>query len=325
MKIIYFHRNKDVGYSIDKVTQTVIGQFEDKEEYYVPGKTASISDILKNILYVYKHRDRKRINHVTGDIHYCMLGLIGCKSVLTIHDTVMVDYNSYSAIKRLFLELLWLRIPLALATRVICISSATKNSISRFTKRKDVVVIHNAISNSNSQPLLKVPSDLPNVLIIGITPNKNLERTLKALSGLNCRVTIIGDLPQNIADLIKKLNIDCRTKSHLTDEELNKEYLDCDVVSFVSLFEGFGMPVIEANKMGRPVVCSNIEVLKEVAGDAALFVDPYSVESIKHGFSRLFSEPNLYSELVQKGLENVKRFDPQRQSELLMNVYKSIE
>jgi glycosyltransferase involved in cell wall biosynthesis len=87
------------------------------------------------------------------------------------------------------------------------------------------------------------------------------------------------------------------------------EYVYCDIVSFISLFEGFGMPIIEANKIGRPVITSTIPVVREVAGDSAVFVDPYDVNQIENGFSSLFNDQQIRKDCVEKGLKNVTRFD----------------
>lgn len=324
MKITYFHRNKKAGYSINKVTQTLISYISDKDEYYVPYNTATIKNIVKNIIYVYKHRNRSSINHITGDIHYCILGLIGCKSVLTVHDTVMIDYNTKSFFKRKIMEFIWLRIPLMFATKVVCISDATRKSIRRFTKRKDIIVVHNAVSPEFHKVAMNSPTDRPNILILGVKANKNVERTLKALAGIPCHVTIIGTLSQNIVNLLNELKIEYSNKSNLTDEEITVEYAKSDIVSFVSLFEGFGMPIVEANKVGRPVICSNIEVLKEVAGDSALFVDPINIAEIRNAFVKLISDRNLQQTLVEKGFKNANRFNPYEQSLLLKKVYDSI-
>ncbi len=94
----------------------------------------------------------------------------------------------------------------------------------------------------------------------------------------------------------------------LTDAELAEAYRRCDMVVFASLYEGFGLPILEAQATGRPVITSNISAMPEAAGDGALFVDPYSVESIREAVLRIKNEPQLREQLVRKGLENVERF-----------------
>lgn len=311
MRIVYFHRNLKAGYSINKVTQTIVRGIPDKQEYYVPYVGASLKAIVQNMLYVWRHREKGSIHHITGDIHYCILALLGCKSVLTIHDTVPLEFNQLSWVKKLIMEWLWYRIPLRLASEVVCISEETKRCVQKYTGRKDIVVIHNAIDPIFEEASMEKHADdgVKTVLLIGTGPNKNLERTFEALAGLKCRLVIIGELLPEQEDALSRNHLDYIHKMGLTDEQILEAYEKCDIVSFISMFEGFGMIVIEANKVGRPVICSDIPVLKEVAGDAALFVDPYDIKSMRAGFERLLSEPDLCQALVERGRNNVRRFD----------------
>jgi glycosyltransferase involved in cell wall biosynthesis len=193
-----------------------------------------------------------------------------------------------------------------------------------FTKRDDIEVIHNAI-DPGFETKLKDESKPPyNVLFIGANPNKNLERTVLALKDIPCKLTIIGKLNQEQIDFLIQSGIDYIVKSGLSDEEMIREYEDCDIVSFISLFEGFGMIVIEANKVGRPVIASTIPVLHEVGGDSAVYVDPYDEGSIRKGFLTLFSDSILRKDCVENGLKNVKRFDHKYITEKYLNLYSAL-
>lgn len=322
MKITYFHRNIKAGYSINKVTQTIISTIEDKEEYYVP--CYRFWGLLRNLWFVYRRRNKEGINHVTGDIHYCIIALVGCKSVLTIHDAVALDYNNGSWLSKKIAEWLWFRIPLQLATKVVCISEETKKSIQRLTKRTDIVVIHNAVDPSFETVLKKFSEKPLKILIIGTNANKNIDRTIQALVGLNCEVTFIGNLSKSQKQLLSDFNIIYCNKTNLSDKEIVQEYINCDIVSFVSLYEGFGMPIVEANVVGRPVVASNIPVLREVAGDSAVFIDPYNVDSIRKGIVRLMENPKLWMDCAQRGLQNANRFSQSIIKLQWMNLYNEL-
>jgi hypothetical protein len=129
MKIVYFHRNKNNGTSIIKSFRPLINKIcetENIEEYYVPYRGASPLDIIRNILFVYKHHTKNGINHITGDIHYCILGLIGCKSVLTIHDDYAMLTANKGILDKIYKWLFWFYLPIKLANEVICISKNTK-------------------------------------------------------------------------------------------------------------------------------------------------------------------------------------------------------
>ena len=197
--------------------------------------------------------------------------------------------------------------------------------LQKYTKRKDLLVIHNAIDDifEKTIPQWNDNSHIQNrVLLIGTKKNKNLIRTFEALDGLKCKVVIIGKLDEDQLNSLKQHHIDYENKIGLTDSELFDEYKNCDIVSFISLFEGFGMIVVEANKVGRPVICSNIPVLQEVANDAALLVDPCDVKQIRSGFLQLINDDGLKKSLVIKGFENAKRFDSSEIYEKWMELYK---
>ena len=320
--LTFFHRNLKAGYSINKVVQTIVSTFENKEEYYVP--CVKTSGTLWNLWFVYRHRNKKGINHLTGGVNYCVMSLIGCKSILTIHDTVFMDFNSSSRLMKFYMEWMWLKIPLRFATKVVCISNETKKRVCAHSTRKDIEVIHNAI-DPFFKTVLKDQSLPPkHILLIGTSSNKNVERTIQALQGLDCELTIVGHLSDSQRNLLSSCGIRYRQSVNLTDEEIIQEYIRCDIVSFVSLFEGFGMPVIEANKVGRPVIASDIPVIRETAGDSAVFVDPYDVEAIHQGFVRLLESEQLRCQCVEKGLENVKRFDSIHIREQWLDLYERL-
>jgi glycosyltransferase involved in cell wall biosynthesis len=99
-----------------------------------------------------------------------------------------------------------------------------------------------------------------------------------------------------------------RELGRLTDGELVAAYRRCDMVVFASLYEGFGLPILEAQAMGRPVITSNFGAMREAAGDGALLVDPHSVDEIRAAIMRIKNEPGLREELVCKGRENAEKF-----------------
>jgi len=91
-------------------------------------------------------------------------------------------------------------------------------------------------------------------------------------------------------------------------------------MAYVSLYEGFGIPVLEAMASDIPVISSNTSAMPEVAGDAALFVDPFSVDSIKHALDRVAAEEGLRAELIGRGRERSKFFDWRRSADAYWNV-----
>ena len=110
----------------------------------------------------------------------------------------------------------------------------------------------------------------------------------------------------------------------LTDGELVEAYRRCNMVVFASLYEGFGLPILEAQAIGRPVITSNFGAMKEAAGEGALLVDPYSVESIREAILRVKNEPELREELIAKGLRNVERFRAETVAMKYAEIYRKL-
>jgi len=97
-------------------------------------------------------------------------------------------------------------------------------------------------------------------------------------------------------------------------------YINCDMLCFVSTYEGFGLPIIEAQACGRVVITSNNASMPEIANNGALLVNPLDVNDIKNGINLLINNSKLREELISKGIENVKRFQP----EIIANQYQQL-
>jgi len=169
------------------------------------------------------------------------------------------------------------------------------------------------------------------VLFVGnFNPRKNLERLMQSFDWLKEQ----GKVPQDLViageqgwkfDKVKALSgVKHSQNIHfcgfVSDEDMPALYAAADLFVFPTLYEGFGIPVLEAQSCGTPVVISNCSSLPEVAGEAAVYVDPYAVESIAEGMWKVLTDMRLATELAAKGLENAKRFSWQKSAELLNEI-----
>lgn len=289
---------------------------------YVLHDRITVSNLIKNIFFCYKNKGK--INHITGDIYYAIFGLPPRNTILTFHDLGIITSNK--GIKRKILWFIWYYLPVKRAKYITCISNFTKEELIKHTRCSPdkISVIHNPISKEFIYTPKKFNNEKPVILHIGTRVNKNLERVIVALSSINCHLRIIGDLTKEQLNLLNTHKIDFSNVSNISNKEVIDEYIQSDIISFPSLYEGFGMPIIESQAIGRVTLTSSIEPLIEISGFGAYLVDPLNHKSIREGFIELIYNNKLRENLIQKGLENVMAYLPEKISKEYIALYKSI-
>lgn len=332
MKVHLFFRKPIKGFrSLEEVFDIVINALDETEMHIqeLPEKRITPSNLWANLRWVWKNRGR--INHITGDVHYIALAT-GRNTVLTIHDANSSLTGSWSKI--FFIKLFWFWLPALIVKRITTISEKSKKELEKiipFAKRKIRV-----IPNPYNPKLLEgdhhmdkgmiTNTSKPIVLYLGTKSNKNLERAIEALEGLPYKLYIIGQLTETQVDLLAKHQIDFHSFFNLPYNELATLYHQCRVVCFASLYEGFGMPIIEAQLVGKPVITSNLDPMPWVAGkDGACLVDPFSITSIREAVIKVIEDKEFCQDLVKNGLRNVQRFEPTKIARMYEEVYREVQ
>lgn len=328
MEIVLFFRNPTIGPSLNKFLDPVIPEIKKEASVKIihqPSPNSKIIDIIKNGIYTFKHRAKNGgINHITGDTHYLTYFLPRKRTIVTVHDIGLIDILKPP--KRWIWHFFWIN-SLKRAAKIVCVSEKTKIEILKHTKIKEdkFEVIPNVLKDYFKPNKKEFNTEKPRILHIGIGPNKNLLRTIKALNSINCHLRIIGHLnDKEIFAALKENNIDYTIAYNLTTEEIINEYNNCDILNFPSTFEGFGLPITEAQTVGRNVITSNIEPTKSVAGKGAILIDPYNIPSIRDGYLKIISDEQLRQNLINEGFENIKRFDKDTIANQYINTYKSV-
>jgi glycosyltransferase involved in cell wall biosynthesis len=280
--------------------------------------------------------------------HYVLPPLTPCKAVVTIHDCIHLRFPQYLPSR---LGYAYARSALWMAThranRVLTVSEASKRDILRYFRvpEKKIDVIYNAIDerfgelpSADEVDRVRERYQLndPFVLYAGnIKPHKNLERLIEAFNTLRrdgpegVKLLIIGDEISKYATLRRavhkyKLHKHVRFFGFVPDKTLAVLYRLASVFVFPSLYEGFGLPPLEAMASGTPVITSNVSSLPEVVGDAALLIDPYESDAIAQAMRRVLTEPALRDDLRQRGLRRVKEFSWDRSVRRIHQIYEEV-
>ena len=290
----------------------------------LPWMSSGLVNRIRNTVTLLKHRNQ--IIHITGDVYYTVLGALFCKRVITIHDLSFIDRSQ--GLAKAILKLFWVSLPCRFAHVITVVSEATKKEILKQVaiSPDKIKVIYNFIDGQYIPPLQVKAFNRtqPRILQIGTAFNKNIERLTKALKGRTCHLVIIGRLNETIITLLKEAGISFENKSKISQEELYQEYTQADFLAYASIVEGFGLPILEAQSVGLPVLTSNCSSMPEIAGEAAIFVDPFSVESIRQGVETMIENEALREDIKQKGFENVKRFSKEKIAEDYLEVYRGL-
>jgi glycosyltransferase involved in cell wall biosynthesis len=280
--------------------------------------------------------------------HYVLPPLVTCKSVVTIHDCIHLMFPQYLPNR---LSLAYARTSISLAarraTRVLTVSESSKRDILRFVDvpPANIDVIYNSYDERfgvepKEEDVVRVRERYqlhdPFVLYAGnVKPHKNLERLIEAFHlvrdrGLDrLKLVLIGDEISKYTALRRavhrhQLHPYVRFLGYLPEETLAVMYRLAGVFVFPSLYEGFGLPPLEAMASGTPVVTSNVSSLPEVAGDAAVLVDPYDTRSIADGIYRVLTDQRLRADLRRLGLARAGQFSWESSVRRVREIYGQV-
>jgi glycosyltransferase involved in cell wall biosynthesis len=261
-------------------------------------------------------------------------------SVVTIHDLIFIRYPEfYSYIDRkLYFEKV--KYACKAATKVIAISEQTTADIIKYigTAPDKIQIVHQAISPLFFEPSetekIKAKYQLPEkfILAVGtIEERKNQLSILKAMevAGLDIPLVLVGN-PTSYCNDIHKYLAEKGIKEkviflkNIPEEDLSGIYQLAALSVYISVFEGFGLPVIEAMACSCPVITSNVSCLPETAGDAAVLCSPDNIEDLGNQISKILHDGAYRNELVKKGKERAQEFQPQKYAERLVKLYNGI-
>jgi glycosyltransferase involved in cell wall biosynthesis len=267
-----------------------------------------------------------------------------CPGITTIYDLSFILFpERFHPLKRLYLR--WgTHYSARKAQRIIAISASTKCDITKLLgisdKKVDVVPcgVHEdfqPVENQQALGNLRSKRHLPEriILFVGtIEPRKNLIALLKGYALLKKRISpprlVIAGAKgwhhEEVFSAVEELSLgkDVIFPGYIPQEELSLWYSAAELFIYPSLYEGFGLPPLEAMACGTPVITSNTSSLPEVVGEAGILVNPHSVEEIAAAMQRLLTDVNLRADMRKKGLSKAREFSWQKAARGTVRVYE---
>jgi len=267
------------------------------------------------------------------------------RQVITVHDILSIMFPHQHPYQKWYFTYILPRI-LKKSAAIITVSNNTRQDIHDYYKvaLEKIYVVYNGIDHHSRfkrmqddramKELIRKYGLRKYLLIVGASyPHKNISKALQAFSKVNCIVpelelVVLGGRKEYIKTLkyeAKNLGLQrVRFLDYIPAEELPTFYSGATALIYPSLYEGFGLPPLEAMACGCPVIVSNTSSLPEVCGDAAYYIDPYSTESIAEAICRLSRDENLRNYLRQKGLERARLFTWEKTARGVYEVLKAV-
>lgn len=263
------------------------------------------------------------------------------KSIVTIHDLIFLRHPElYHPIDRWIYKKKF-RHACEASDRIVAISECTKNDIVDLfhiaEEKIDVVYqgCHEAFKTLKTEEQkaelrnkLKLPKEF--LLNVGtIEPRKNILPTVKAIKDIDIPLVIVGKptrYHQEIMDYIRQNNMENRIFffQGLAMEELAVLYASATIFIYPSIYEGFGIPIIEALYSGTPVITSKMGVFPEAGGPASCYIDPKDVSEIQRAITTLLADSAKRYEMIEKGLEFVQKFNDDQVAKQMASIYAKL-
>lgn len=265
---------------------------------------------------------------------------IKCPTIMTIHDLNHLKFPEYYTKFHKHYYNYIVKSSALKAKKILTVSEFSKKEIVNWLncESEKVVVTYNGVDENfkvikDNGKLVNIREkyELPQkfVLYIGnLKPHKNISNLIKAIKNINQEIILVinGKVNEILDKIIEENHLEREIKfiGYVDDDDLPALYNLAELFVYPSLYEGFGLPPLEAMACGCPVITSNTSSLPEVVGDAGILVNPYDVDEIAKAIDLILSNENLRNELKEKGLEQAKNFSWRKTAEGTLKVYEDV-
>ena len=324
-RVCFIYRKHADTPSIERVFRILSNEFEKHGIEIVAARLPfgnDLAGLVGNLLF-FRFPDAD-IYHITGHIHYIALRAPENKTVLTVHDLGILRVRS--GFRRMIIKKIFFDWPFKRLSLLAAISQATKSEMITVTgcDPEKITVIGDPVDPVLTSQIREFNTSKPTILQVGTAPHKNLDTLIEAVKGMSCRLLIAGKVDEVTADRLRHYRIEFDSMTAGTDQEMRNLYQQADIVAFCSTFEGFGLPIIEAQSMGVPMITSNFPPMNDVAGKGAILVDPYDAAQIRRAIEQIATDAKLRDKIIDEGRKNISRFESSKIAGEYLNLYLRI-
>lgn len=313
-------------HGIGRFAKEILSRLTHCEIFTKGPKPLSIKNLLWQPYFLSQHKKKYRALFSPG---FNPILFSTLPYVMTIHDLIHLSFPGNAAFaKKLYYDLL-IKPSVQKAFHIVTVSEYSKQRIIEWAgiKAEKITVAGNGVSSHFHPEGKRHQPGYPYLLHTSNTKaHKNTARMLEAFAiakiDPEIKFILTGEKTKALATVIQRYSLEKRIifSGTLTDETLAEYYRGAHAFLFPSLYEGFGLPVIEAMTSGIPVLTSNVTSLPEVAGDAALLVDPYQIDAIINGIEKIVTDEPFRKTLIIKGLEQTRLFTWDKAAEKIQNI-----
>lgn len=264
-------------------------------------------------------------------------------TIVSVMDLSYLHYPQTFKKNDLYQLTKWTEYSVKKAKKVITISNSSKNDIIKYYKVRPekVKVVHLGLKNlsmnaPSEKDLKEFGVNQKFILFVGtLQPRKNISRLIEAFSRLpkeissDHQLVIIGKkgwLYEDILSAPEKYNVKDKVVflDYISDEDLPNFYRKAEVFVLPSLYEGFGLPVLEAMRYGCPVITSSVSSLPEAGGDAAQYFEPEDVDDIKKSIEKVLTDRSLREKMIERGREHYKKFTWEKAAKEVLSAIEEV-
>lgn len=315
---------------IGRFSTEVLARLQHTDIFTQGPKPLSVTNMAWLPYHLYQNRRNYRVYFNVG---FNPVTYSSIPYVLTIYDLIhLYAPGSARVLKKIYYETL-IKPTVRRAQYVLTISEYSKKTLMEWADipEEKIVVVSCGISGDLVPEGVRHEPGYPYLLHVGNTKaHKNVARLLQAFAqarmDAGIRLVLTGQKTAELAEIIQRCRLENRIvfAGMLTEKQLAEYYRGALAVMFPSVYEGFGLPVLEAMACGVPALTSNVTSLPEVAGDAAVMVDPYDVGAMADGIERIVGDGVLRGALIEKGFAQVKLFSWDKTAERVQKVLEEV-